>query len=99
MTLFEAVQAVVAADDAFDPDKGGPAYELIDAATKACREVLARRPNAAGPLVDAAKAIVAWDDDDTEHADYDVDWNSYDAAVDQCRNALHAMVSPIVTGG
>lgn len=94
MTLLEAINAVIAADDAFNPDEGGPSYELIAAATSECRAILGRRPNATGPLVDAAKSIVQWDDADviSECATWDV----YDAAVERCRSAVSAYAIPSI---
>jgi len=93
MTLLEAVHAAIAAEDAFDPEQGGPAYELIDASVWECRKVLERRPNAVGQLVVAARMYVAWFDAD-EAADaaspssLPVDWTGYDEALAACRAAV-----------
>lgn len=85
--LCDAVQAVVEADDAYNAAHEGPAYELIDAASETCRKVLARRPGAVGPLIQAARAVVAWDDVERENQG-SVDWDRYDIAVAACRHSL-----------
>jgi len=85
MTLFEAVQLVIAADEA--PDH--PDYDLLDDAATECRIVLARRPHATGPLVDAARAFIAWNTADMLGDGYA--WTTYDKALALCRAAVFAI--------